>query len=255
MSDVAPESGAAQLPLQPQIIPIPSDSGPPPSAPTAARTIRGGRERGGGYRRRRDVGATRSPTSVVAPNSRGRFDGLRSSWWFGDVVPEEGFGRARRPRTTLCRRWGGVRSSGEKDCRLLRSAGSCSGTRPSAAFIRAHRQRCIDVPAMGRSGISRREGLPAYGDPLAWARGRAHRARSTLDNVVPEEGFEPSHSEEWEILSLLRLPFRHSGPTIILTPIDSAVKLRSTAAQFRSSEFLTLDRGEPPIIDRFSPQL
>ena len=28
-----------------------------------------------------------------------------------------------------------------------------------------------------------------YGDPLACARGRAHRARSTLMNMVPEEGF------------------------------------------------------------------
>ena len=29
--------------------------------------------------------------------------------------------------------------------------------------------------------------------------------------VVPEEGLEPSHTHVRQILSLLRLPFRHSG--------------------------------------------
>ena len=29
--------------------------------------------------------------------------------------------------------------------------------------------------------------------------------------MVPEEGLEPSHTHVRQILSLLRLPFRHSG--------------------------------------------
>ena len=30
-------------------------------------------------------------------------------------------------------------------------------------------------------------------------------------SLVPEEGLEPSHTRVRQILSLLRLPFRHSG--------------------------------------------
>ncbi len=63
-------------------------------------------------------------------------------------------------------------------------------------------------------------------------------------SLVPEEGFEPSHPEGWEILSLLRLPFRHSGSTYILTPIAPPVKLRMGSSsnqalgrlEFRSSQ-------------------
>ena len=32
-----------------------------------------------------------------------------------------------------------------------------------------------------------------------------------LKAMVPEEGLEPSHTRVRQILSLLRLPFRHSG--------------------------------------------
>ena len=71
-----------------------------------------------------------------------------------------------------------------------------------------------------------------YGDPLACARGRAHRARSTLTKLVPEEGFEPSLSCPRRILSPLRLPFRHSGTALILTLIAPRVKPRRPALKF-----------------------
>ena len=32
-----------------------------------------------------------------------------------------------------------------------------------------------------------------------------------ISKMVPEEGLEPSHTHVRQILSLLRLPFRHSG--------------------------------------------
>ena len=35
--------------------------------------------------------------------------------------------------------------------------------------------------------------------------------RIAIIKVVPEEGLEPSHTHVRQILSLLRLPFRHSG--------------------------------------------
>ncbi len=82
------------------------------------------------------------------------------------------FIRARRPRVSPCRRLGEVRSPGSLDCRLRRSAGLCSGTRPSAAFnphkhgagggIRPCTKAAgIDAPAMGQSGTYRRQGLLA----------------------------------------------------------------------------------------------
>ncbi len=234
MSDVAPESGAAQLPLQPQIIPIPSDSGPPPSAPTAARTIRGGRERGGGYRRRRDVGATRSPTSVVAPNSRGRFDGLRSSWWFDDVVPEEGFGRARRLRLTLCRRWGGVRSSGEKNCRLLRSAGSCSGTRPSAVF---HPRQC------GAGGGIRTLTLRRMGDFESPA--------SAIPPLRPDDHSHPHRlsgqaSIDGRTIQVLRISHSRPRRTSDRRPIQSAAMTSAVSASRARAFGSTSGNGKSP---------
>ena len=35
--------------------------------------------------------------------------------------------------------------------------------------------------------------------------------KSIGKRLVPEEGLEPSHTRVRQILSLLRLPFRHSG--------------------------------------------
>ena len=35
--------------------------------------------------------------------------------------------------------------------------------------------------------------------------------KGNISKMVPEEGLEPSHTHVRQILSLLRLPFRHSG--------------------------------------------
>ena len=35
--------------------------------------------------------------------------------------------------------------------------------------------------------------------------------KGKISKMVPEEGLEPSHTHVRQILSLLRLPFRHSG--------------------------------------------
>ena len=44
--------------------------------------------------------------------------------------------------------------------------------------------------------------------------------KSQLPSVVPVEGLEPPRPFEQQILSLSRLPFRHTGPEDVERPVD-----------------------------------